>query len=79
LGANIHFRWHGLSFGSKLAVDRRRPRMKRYVLTFFGGHPELRYSRLPDAAEPDREKHVAEWSGWIAGLTKAGTLEAGYP
>ena len=39
----------------------------------------LRYENLSKAGEGARKRHAAAWGSWIAGLAKAGKLEAGYP
>ena len=53
--------------------------MKKYLLTFVGGNPALKYSNLGKAAPELRAAHLKEWSGWMGGLAKAGKLEGGYP
>src|SRR6266567_2095885 len=53
--------------------------MERYLLTFFGGNPGLRYAVLDQAAAAVREAHLAAWRTWTAGLAQAGKFEDGYP
>jgi hypothetical protein len=53
--------------------------MQKYLLTFFGGDMALRYENLEKAEKEAQEKHGAAWGEWMAGLVKAGRLEAGYP
>jgi hypothetical protein len=53
--------------------------MKKYMLTFFGGNTSLRYENLDTADKEARKKHMAAWGKWMADLSKAQRLEAGYP
>jgi hypothetical protein len=53
--------------------------MKKYLFTFFGGNPALKYSNLDQAPQEARAAHLQEWSEWMAGVAKAGRLEGGYP
>jgi len=53
--------------------------MERYLLTFFGGNPGLRYAVLDQAAATVREAHLAAWRAWTDGLAQAGKFEDGYP
>jgi hypothetical protein len=53
--------------------------MKKYLLTFFGGDPSLKYENLDKAAKEVQEKHRAAWAAWIKGLAQDGKFEAGYP
>jgi hypothetical protein len=53
--------------------------MKKYLFTFFGGNPALKYSNLDKASQEARAAHLNESIEWMAGLAKAGKLEGGYP
>jgi hypothetical protein len=53
--------------------------MKKYLLTFFGGNPALKYSNLDDAAQEARTAHLKKWKEWMAGLGESHKLEGGYP
>ncbi len=53
--------------------------MKKYMLTFFGGNMSLRYENLGEADQEARIKHQAAWGKWMADLSKAKTVEVGYP
>ncbi len=53
--------------------------MKKYLLTFFGGNPTLKYSNLDQTTQQARAEHLKKWGEWMAGLAKAEKLEGGYP
>lgn len=53
--------------------------MKKYLLTFVGGNPVLKYSSLDTATEEARSQHLKAWGEWMSGLAKSGKLEGGYP
>jgi|GEM_PF-1659301 hypothetical protein len=53
--------------------------MKKYMFTFFGGNPALRFDNLDQASVEARNKHNAEWNTWMANLSQTGKLENGYP
>ena len=53
--------------------------MKKYLFTFVGGNPTLKFSNLAQVPHEARAAHLKEWSEWMAGLANAGQLESGYP
>jgi hypothetical protein len=53
--------------------------MKKYMLTFFGGNPALRFDNLDQASVEARNKHNAEWNTLMGNLVQTGRLENGYP
>jgi hypothetical protein len=53
--------------------------MKKYMLSFFGGNPALRFDNLDQASIEARNKHNDAWNIWIDNLVQTGRFENGYP
>jgi hypothetical protein len=53
--------------------------MQKYLATFFGGDPELKFQNIGSASMEKRDAHMQAWKEWNARLMKKGALETGYP